>query len=49
VTITGSLDVAVDPTGGRYLVYGRMDGAGGPGVSDEDGWQALNGPISLAV
>ncbi|MDR9432516.1 MAG: hypothetical protein RI529_01510, partial [Spiribacter sp.] len=44
VTITGSLDVAVDPAGGRYLVYGRMDGAVGPGVSDEDGWQALNGP-----
>jgi hypothetical protein len=42
VTITANFDVPVDPSGGRYLVYGRVDGLGGPGISVGDGWQVLN-------
>ncbi|WP_222519372.1 hypothetical protein, partial [Spiribacter salinus] len=43
VTIKGRLDLPVDPEGGRYLVYGRMDGSGGVGIEADDGWQVLNG------
>ena len=43
VTVHATLDIPVDPDGGRYLVYGRLDGVGGTGITDGDGWLVLNG------